>query len=596
MTVIESKKNLNDTNNDNDIHPSKIIPPSSSLVELTLIEYPFFLFSQKPKLKLQKSEIDYDTYMSSIEHDRLSAIEKEKAELFRVSFKEEDGKFYKHSYGENKIIDYYNSSNAKVKFEINSLGPAPREFEFMVYIAMIRLFIMKNGPFNYSVKEKRYLIRNRKLYFSIYELASIMKINPTGQAYKRIKQAILTLRYTEYAANEVFYIARNKSYMSKDKSITLITEYEFNSRFDAKGQEIKGKKNSKATNYVTLSDYFLDNIEFEYFKYINDEIFFDKLKTGLERKMYLYIERNKYDKNRKPLQYIVRFYETLQCKIPIEYKYISRLKIKLKPVLDKLKFLEIIKDYIFGDEIVINGRKEEKLYICLTVTSEELLNKLKEESTKGEQLQLQFDISSNLDEEIKAIGVNEAKIPELLKKYDKWYLITYIMFFKKVKIQQKKKINNPAGLFLNALELDLIRSQNSHQYDDILQYIDSEKKKENKEEEELQLKVKKQYEEYVNRSINDFKEDSVFEYEIEKAKVLKSLNDSINSRIDNAKKSITILKSSGGDITKTEESLREMEEFLVKKEKSNLFIRELNRSINLYLKLDDFDTFVIKNK
>ena len=81
-------------------------------------------------------------------------------------------------------------------------------------------------------------------------------------------------------------------------------------------------------------------------------------------------------------KYIKRTFERLSQKLPLEYTYPSELKRKLKNPLNELVKNNIISDYFFGNEIFVNGIKENALYIISKGNKKEIIDEIEAANRK----------------------------------------------------------------------------------------------------------------------------------------------------------------------------------------------------------------------
>jgi hypothetical protein len=74
----------------------------------------------------------------------------------------------------------------------------------------------------------------------------------------------------------------------------------------------------------------------------------------------------------KPLKYIKRSFEVLRIGIPVDFDFTYILKRKTRKPLEHLKGIGYLTDFAYGDEVKINGVKEECVYFCFDMTIQDL--------------------------------------------------------------------------------------------------------------------------------------------------------------------------------------------------------------------------------
>jgi hypothetical protein len=492
---------------------------------------------------------------------------------------------------EERDYKWTDSQNIDRRLYMYCKGRLPRQFESDVLFALVGLFIKKNAPFPFNKNLKIYEINVNAVEFSWYELAMYLKIEPTGYYIQRMKDAVKILKQTQYFSydNGVLYDKKKGKYIQSGESgMSLISSYTFKTT----SQVIKSDEYSNTidNNIVEFAELILNNLRYEYFKYLNMNLYFDKIPSGITRGIYGYIEANRYANN-KSQKYIKRMYETLKYGIPIEFNYISELKRRIDKPLQHLKKIGYLKDYAYGDLFLINGKKENCIYFCFDITLEELKKML--ERKRIQQLQLNLDIKSkeennnsivskaeylklpqkDLQEELEIRGLEIKTAYKFVKTYDKWTIIKYIIWFDKQRIENNIKIND-GGLIRVAIEGQYGIDK---KYPEIIQFIEREKLQEKESSIKTHDDIESKYKIYIKDNINTFKHERKVEYDI----LYNTILDDLLLNIDNRIKQI---KQVNGDISK-------LQEFIDLKEQSQYFTDILTKEIKVFLKLKDIEEF-----
>lgn len=539
------------------------IQPYSFPIDNHRAELPMFLNTTYSKAKIDS--IDLDIHPSLRQLKNINSI---------ISSNEIERKVF-----ENK------KNNLNRKLFMYNVGRLPRQFEQDVLNALTLLFIRRNAPFIYEEGNK-YNVTEDKVFFTFYEVCMVLKVPANGFYINKIKESIQILKTTQYFSFDdgVFYDKAKNSYVvSREKGISWIADYEFLS-----SKSIKNMK-EKDLNWVQFGNFAIHNLEYGYFNYLKNADVFFELSSGLAREVYSYIDKNMCDSNGKKLRYIKRFFDVLQFKFGLEYKYPSELKRRLNKILDEFIKKGLIVDYFYGDEVIINGKKEGCLYIC-SVNREKVILDL-ERSHKLKLQQIGFFTENNKDEsrrdylkipnkplveELIGFGMEENISHELVKKYEKWHIIKYILWLNK-QIYSGKDIPSKPGLLRFAIEKPYPIQAG---YEEIIEFVSQQKKQEETNNLSLEDRVKVAYDEYINKAIEDFKTEEKDIFTIFYEDTLNNMNSNIDKVIQNLKalKQDTVLQ----------------EEFKKKQGESQLFKDTLTKDIRMYKNLKSFEDFRIE--
>ncbi|MGL4450542.1 MAG: replication initiator protein A [Sarcina sp.] len=462
-----------------------------------------------------------------------------------------------------------------------SIFNLPNAFAMDVFHALVGLYIRKNSPITYSEEEKIYNMPENKLEFRIYELCDFMRISYGGTMYRKIKSAIRELASVKYysLANGIFYNKKKEKYeSSREKSISLISDYDF---FQ------KGKDKSTEKCEVMFGNLVMENMKYSYIKFLNDAVYFT-IPSGITRRLYSYIEGNRYNKN-----YIKRGFEVLKYKIPIDFKYPSELKKRLKIPLSNLIEAGVIKDFFYGDEIKINNTKEPTIYIIFEGTRKELIDSLTEKPRnskleKKNELESDYKLEfpKDIKQELLGFNINSVKVMELIKKYSKWKLAEYILWMKDG--IKKGKVKDPAGLFVFAITDEMVKVENTHP--DIVEFVEkikSEVEGKNKVTKEL---IDKAYKEYIEQELKVFEEDDEFAFVASKESILKDI-EKVQKKKIKSQRQLYNMATTQEEKDKLLATIEKWEKFTVEKDKSDIFIDMFVKKTKLYRGLMEYEEF-----
>lgn len=459
----------------------------------------------------------------------------------------------------------------------------PRQFESDTLHGLLVLFVKKYAPFLYNDEIKQYDInvKENKLEFSWYELCKVMNIPSTGYYIKKLKNAIRLLKMTNYMSFEdggLYSRKTEKLVISKEKGISLLNSYMFRA-IKEEPEDSEEYSLKIDNNYVSFSSFIIDNLKHEYFKYLDDSLYFHVLPSGIERGIYGYLEAGRYEsETNKPHKFIKRKFETLRVGIPVDFKYPSELKRKLRKPLNHLKKIGYLRDWAFGDELMINGKKDSCVYFCFEVSAKEVKSILERKKTKVQQLSMLEVAVGDVNEEEKPSYLKlpeKSLVEELIDRKvdkklanvsvnqkDKWEIIKYILWVDK-QVFKNKKLNTGSLLaFALRREEDL---ELGDKYEDINNFMELEKAKEKERDESKYKSIQELYKEYIVKEVNDFKNTA--EYSVIKEYVLSFQMDRIDEMMANNKKL-------GNDISK-------FEEFKEKGEESTYFKDIITKEIKI---------------
>lgn len=552
----ERKNEVDFKNNEIKIEDEKCISEKSFVADINTLKMPLFLYTN------YKPEYDANGEVKAIEEKRYSWVD---------------------------------SKNRKRELYVYCKGRLPRQFESDTLHGLLGLFVNKHAPFPYDKETGTYIIKENSLEFSWYELCVFMNIPSTGYYIERLKEAIRTMKQTQYFSYEEgsLYDKSNSEYIhSGEEGLSLITKYKFKTTKKATTSEYSNKITS---NYVIFDELIINNLRHEYFKYLDVELYFKKISSGIERGIYGYLESNRYDSNNKSLKYIKRTYEVLKIGIPIDYNYISEMKRKIKKPLNHLKEIGYLRDWAFGDEIKINGEKEMCVYFSFAMTMSEIKEMLERKKEKLEQIKLDFTYdmqnendenkppylkmpSKSLVEELVDRKVDRVFAEDIVRKKEKWDIITYILWVDK-QTYQNKAITDTGALLSFALRRDF-KIELSEGYRDILNFVDKEKKNADRNYLDKQTEYKKLYKEYLLKEVEEFKKTA--EYEPIKELLLTFQNSRIDELIKLAIKENT--------------NVSKYKEFKEKQENSEYFNEMLTREIKMIKNLKSEKDFIMSLK
>lgn len=536
----------------------KALKEKSFIMDINMIEAPLFQFKNKRSIQTVRSLEKDPTISNEIKYVLSRMPEESKSS--QVEF-----------------LSWTDGNGLEREILATSIFRLPNAFAMDVFHALIGLYIKKNSPIAYLEDEKIYNMPENKLEFRILEVCDYMKISYGGTIYQKIKDAIRELSSVKYysLANGTFYNKGKEQYeTSREKSISLIGDYDIIQ---------KGKSKSDEMCQVTFGNLVMENIKYSYIKFLNDNTYF-KLKSGLTRRLYTYIEGNKYNK-----KYIKRSFDVLRYKIPIDFKYSSDLKKRLKSPMENLMSSGVIKDYFYGNDILINGEKEDCIYIIFNGDRKEIIDSLTTEPViveKEEEIQAEFEFPNDIESELIKLDIDKSKISEIMEKNTKWQIAEYILWIKDG--MKKGKVKNAATLFVFAALGGMVNvSATNPEISEFVENVKKEAEGKTRIKEEV---IKQAYNEYIEKEIRLFASDDEFVFSALKSTVIGDIEKAKSKRIKSLRQRYNIEeKESEKELLL--KRIERWEKFSIEKEKSEIFIEQLVKSAKAYRGLLDYDEF-----
>ncbi|MPQ43163.1 replication initiator protein A [Clostridium tarantellae] len=552
----------------------KVIFNNSSVLDINFIENPMFISSIKEAItigdlgtkceKLQVSE--------EIKNILRKLLESQSRESLVVYRKWTDSK-----------------GNSKELLIANSL---PTLGCFDIWNGLIGLFLNKLTPIAYDNLEKCFNIDIYEMEFTLYELSKFMGKSLGGYTTEKLKEELYTLCNSTYYSVErnMIFDKKNNEYLHIDeKGFSLIWDLTLNSRKD----KSESSKDSKCK--VVFNKVIIENIKYEYFKYLKPNVYFALPSKGIVRRLYTYILGSLYNTNKtENTIYLKRNYFVIGNKLPLYPLQRSKIKEKLNIALKHLINNGIITDYFYGDEIVLNNVKEDVLYIVFKGTKEDVITTLDKNALKNmlnnkEENNL-LEIPKDIRKELFHIGVTENKVNEIMQKYDKWKLIQYILWIKEKAKESDKKPTNLAGLLIYALQTDTFKLELTHEY--IVDFVKNEKAKLNKNT-LTEEQIREKYEKYIDKEISKFMKEEDFIYEMFKENILTVIASTLDQKITQFKMIYNTCNNEN-DKKSIQKQLDELIEFKNNKEESQLFKQHIKKEIMVYRGLKDFNHFKLE--
>lgn len=183
--------------------------------------------------------------------------------------------------------------------------------------------------------------RERKVYFTRYELLKILRWTTEGRSYSRLQSALDRLSGVRIKATNAFYDNENKAHVTRNFGI--IDAYEITDGRDAK------------PSFFTWSDVLYKSFQAGFIKKF-DLDFCLGLKSAVSKRLYRFLDKHFWYKPRIRLNLFTLAHEKIG--ISRNCKYASSIRQQLDPALEELQKNGFISDFSYegkgqGTEITI---------------------------------------------------------------------------------------------------------------------------------------------------------------------------------------------------------------------------------------------------
>ena len=180
--------------------------------------------------------------------------------------------------------------------------------------------------------------RERKVYFTRYELLRTLRWSTEGRSYSRLVKSLDRLSGVRIRSSNSFYDNTSKSYQTTN--FGLIDAYEIN---DNRGVKLApGVEPPKS--FFIWSEVMFDSFQAGYIKKLDLDLYFS-LKSSVSRRLYRYLDKHFYFKRvvEKPLMALA--FEKLG--LSRNYKYVSTVRQQIEPAAEELLRIGFLESFDF---------------------------------------------------------------------------------------------------------------------------------------------------------------------------------------------------------------------------------------------------------
>ncbi|MFY9268151.1 MAG: replication initiator protein A [Candidatus Manganitrophaceae bacterium] len=200
------------------------------------------------------------------------------------------------------------------------------------------------GPFDLDVKRAldkivfntgiENVVQNKKISFTIYEIAEILQLPVGGSIYNHIRQSLKRLHTTRYESKNAFFLKSRRVYV--DDSFYIIERLNL--------KEVSNDSSARAHVTVYFGSYYLESLKAFYTKPL-DFAFYLSLENPIPKRLYGILDKRSFTSKK-----IVYDLVELAKVIPLSSHTPSKVKERLSPSLAELKDRGFISEYNFFQE------------------------------------------------------------------------------------------------------------------------------------------------------------------------------------------------------------------------------------------------------
>lgn len=189
--------------------------------------------------------------------------------------------------------------------------------------------------------------RDRKVFFTRYELLRILRWTTEGRSYERLQKALDRLSGVRIKATNAFYDNESKSHSTRNFGI--LDAYEIND----------GRSTEPKPSFFTWSDVLFKSFQVGFIKKL-DLDFYLGLQSAVTKRLYRYLDKHFWYKSKVQVNLFVLAHEKVG--ISRNYSYASSLRQQLDPAIEEL----IRSGFLKGAEYVGKGKDTEVILLAAT--------------------------------------------------------------------------------------------------------------------------------------------------------------------------------------------------------------------------------------
>ncbi len=181
--------------------------------------------------------------------------------------------------------------------------------------------------------------RDRKVYFTRYELLKALRWSTEGRSYTRLIKSLDRLSGVRLRSTNSFYDNTTKTYQTCNFGV--IDAYEINNERTVLKADTAGET---PKSFFVWSEMLFDSFKAGYIKKLDLDLYFS-LKSAVSRRLYRYLDKHFYYRSSLEMPLMVLAFEKVG--LSRTYKYVSSVKQQLEPAAKELVEVQFLSSYEF---------------------------------------------------------------------------------------------------------------------------------------------------------------------------------------------------------------------------------------------------------
>jgi hypothetical protein len=281
--------------------------------------------------------------------------------------------------------------------------------------------------------------RDRKVFFTRYELLRILRWTTEGRSYVRLQKALDRLSGVRIKATNAFYDNESKSHSTRNFGI--LDGYEIND-----GRSLEPKP-----SFFTWSDVLFKSFQVGFIKKLDFDYYLG-LKSAVSKRLYRYLDKHFWYKSKVQINLFTLAHEKIG--ISRNYAFASSLKQQLDPAIEEL----VARGFLAGCDFIGKGKDTE--VVLYAGSGKPRIDNKKDRSAEVHVEAATELVCDSLDEEIvqalvtrgimppQATKLASGRTPSELQRMKE--IIAYFDEFKNS--NQGRKMTSPVGFLYRAVE------------------------------------------------------------------------------------------------------------------------------------------------
>lgn len=187
-------------------------------------------------------------------------------------------------------------------------------------------------------------MRERKVYFTRYELLKTLKWTTEGRSYTRLQKALDRLSGVRIKASNAFY--DNETKVHSTRNFGIVDAYEINTGKDAHAK----------TSYFTWSETLFKSFQVGFIKKLDLDYYLD-LKSSVSKRLYRYLDKHFWYKSKVVIDLFTLAHEKIG--VSRTYQYASSIRQILDPAIEEL----VKTGFLSSGEFVGKGKGSDVVFI-----------------------------------------------------------------------------------------------------------------------------------------------------------------------------------------------------------------------------------------